>query len=521
MNPPRPLLRVLRELPWLVGVACGWFLLWLYGGAFVGRSCPVGQGWFDSMITGWEILHGGFTGADDWRRHLHPLMLAGFGERVGYVTAGVFLASAGTYALVVGAALGGRALAGSWAGGLAALAIPLVRVTAESSHWVTLYPPLAGVTGLALGLGCVYARWPRWWWAAATGLTAALAWSLDTRGLVVMPAILVLLGVGLSRRGSWRGRGVALALFVVGLAPTWICARFVDADVVPFERQLEMQRDVAHRWIWGTGDGALQTACRDFTPPDPIPLLGECSKALLAHNLDHHYRSGMPFPLWLTLVAALLALMPGRQGWRGSVSTAAVFVGVGAAFVGQGLLIPAPARYVLQFAVPVALAVPVGLARLGTTVLPARFGYLWGAAVAVAGAVYLLFIGNPVQGISTTTERDRTYELLQDGIDAIRAEVGPDDSLMDCSGTHLAVALLPDVLHDGPAMMRHVDPQRCQAWLESPESTGGGDAWILTTFHSTPTAVGAAGWEAVARITGAGDGLLLARWTGIAGAPGG
>ncbi|MDP7110705.1 MAG: hypothetical protein QGH45_02010 [Myxococcota bacterium] len=503
----------LRELPTALGLVAGCTLMWLWGHAFVSEGYPSGNGWFDGLITGWEILHGGYTLADDWRRHLHPLLLAWLGERVGYASAGIYLSSLGAYLLVLGACLGGRALAGPWAGALAALSLPTVKITAEAVRWVTFYPPLAGATALAVGCGCCLARWPRPGWALATGLATALAWALDTRGVAVLPIVVVLLAIGMSRpQPTWRRVALPLAL-ALGLLPAPISHQRVDSQIVPMDQQLERQRDVARRWIDISRDSSMIGACRDFTPPAPIPLLGQCSKAILAHNLGKEFRRAAPFPMALTLGCLLLALLPGRTGWRGSLAAAVALGGAAALLAYQGLRIPTPPRYVLHLAGPIAMLVPVGLVRLGRTVSPRLLGPWVAAALAAAGAIYLLLVGNPAQSYRSTAQLNASGQLLRDGIDDVRSRLGPADRLMDCTELRVHVALLPRVFLPPPPMLRHVDPERCQAWMEAPEP-GEGDSWLLTDDRSNPSTRGLDGWELVARHQMNMQVSMLWRWTG-------
>ncbi|MAE29972.1 MAG: hypothetical protein CMJ87_13475 [Planctomycetes bacterium] len=505
----------LRELPTGLGIVAGCVLMWLWGQAFVSEGYPSGNGWFDGLITGWEMLHGGFTQADDWRRHLHPLVLAWWGERIGYSTAGIYLSSIAAYMLVVGAALGGRALAGPWAGALAALSLPTVRIIAEAVRWVTFSPPLAGATALAVGCGCCLARWPRLGWAAATGLATALAWALDTRGVAVLPIVLVLLAIGMTRpQPTWR-RIVLPLVLAAGLLPAPISHHRIDGKIVPLEQQFERQRDVARRWIDLSRNGDMLHACRKFDPPASIPLLGECSRSILTYNLNKEFRRAAPFPLWITLCCLLLALLPGRSGWRGSLAAAVALGGAATLLAYQGLRIPTPPRYVLHLAGPLAMVVPVGLIRLARTALPRKVGPWAAAAIAAAGAVYLVFVGNPAQIYRSTTQLNAEGQVLRDSVDAVRARLGPADRLMDCTELRVSTALLPRVVLPPPPMLRHLDEERCQAWMESPEP-GEGESWLLTDGRTDPVSAGMDGWELVVRSSSGVHVSQLWRWTGAA-----
>ena len=201
-------------------------------------------------------------------------------------------------------------------------------------------------------------------------------------------------------------------------------------------------------------------------------------------------------------------LSGGRTGWRGSLAAAAVLGGATLLLAYQGTRLPAPPRYVLHMAGPIAMMVPVGLIRLARTALPRLWGPWAAAAVAVGGVVYLVAVGNPAQVYRTIQQLDVEQQLLRDGIDEVRERLAPGDSLMDCTELRIPVALLPRQVLPPPPMVRHVDPERCAAWMESPEPDDG-ERWLLTLDQT----VDGTGWEPVARRERASRVLTLWRWT--------
>ena len=65
--------------------------------------------------------------------------------------------------------------------------------------------------------------------------------------------------------------------------------------------------------------------------------------------------------------------------------------------------------------------------------------------------------------------------LLETGIE-------PDAVALDCSESHVEVAVLPTVLHGGPQNHEGHDWERCATWLTNPD--GQSDAYVIVGSRS-------------------------------------
>ena len=525
---PRPL----AELPLVAGIGAGLYLLWLWGAAFVIHDHPVGVQWHDYLRLAWHLFHGAPDAGEDWRAPLYFLLLGHWGERGDYVAAAILIASLSAAAMVAAAGIAGRAAGGPWAGGLAALSVPAVQVTAESAQWATFYPLLGAGTGLALAFGACLARWPGITLALLAGAGTALAWGADGRGILILPAMLLLLGLAVVRvlRPSkppshpprpWR-RPVLVApalvvAFGAGLASHGLIPERTDVRPVTLERQIDYQlNEFRYQMIEQTRQGRVVEPCRAEQTDSLTPwvaLTGTCAGALFRHNVSDTLPRQIPFPLWAMLVALGLAMLPGGLGWRGSALSVAL-VGAPAALLAlQCLWLPVPDRYYLQFAVPVALVVPLALARLPGTLVPRRFRG-WGIAVAVAAGVPWLLLSDGLPSRVPTGIHDRPpTPVLREALADLEERLGPGDHLYDCTELYLEIARLPDIRRPAPHTPAYRSEEFCRSWMADPGESEG-TIWLATGRQDTPAILGLDGWTRVKRIPGMGPEYQLWRWGG-------
>ena len=59
----------------------------------------------------------------------------------------------------------------------------------------------------------------------------------------------------------------------------------------------------------------------------------------------------------------------------------------------------------------------------------------------------------------------------------IEQQVGPKDTFLDCSESHIEVSILPRMLHAPPTNHEGHDWERCASWIDTPE--GQGTAYIV------------------------------------------
>ena len=483
----RFVLPVLKETPWLAGVVAGWALLWIQGRAFVLGETPLGFGWWDYLMLTWHRIHPIAGQGGSWRNPLYLAWVEWLGRDLGYADAAVIISSISVYLLVFSTGFTGRMLGSTGVGALAALSIPLVRTTAEASRWMTLYPPLAAVSGIAVTVALALALRPHAALALATGAVTGLAWALDWRGLLMVVPVGLLTAVAVVRTPRRRWLPPLLVLAGLGVGPLGILG-LGGTDLLPVKAQVEEQAQVVRRWMATTRDPALARDCLALPEANRsgLPYLGStCPKTLLVHNLTHDFPREMPFGLLPTLVLLPLVLLPGKRGWTGLVTSGAAVAVPMALLLASALWILLPDRYILHFAGITALVVPLGLSRLARTALPRRWGPGLEVVLLVAAGIWLLRVGPPDRDRRTKMEMNEDIQMAGHTRAALQAYLGPDDRLLDCSETHMEPLFLPRLLHSGPPMLSHVEEARCAAWDQAPD-TGGWTSWLLTGANNVP-----------------------------------
>jgi|GEM_PF-3590026 len=464
--------RLLRELPLLVGVAVGCLGMWWKGRAFVPMDWPAGFDWERYLRETWAYFNPG-TMNSTWLEPLYSYMLGSLGNAVGWAWAGMLISSAGVLLLVLGSGLLGRAMAGPWVGAVAAMSIPLTPNLAAASRWVNVYPALSGAT--AMGLACMVAmtRWPRFGWALSGGVFVGLAWALDGRTVPLLPGFVLLGVVGASGVSSMVRRGLLLATVLAGMSVgPWAQSTLRVVPRESTEQVAEILRGIELSKLRVSPNASLQQACLD-EPSEVINLPGLFRPCAHALSIDNAGRvdEGLPFGLWLTLGFLPFALLPGALGRRQALAAVLAF----GPFVGMTLImsrwIIVTPRYMLQLAAPAAVIVPLGLWQLWRTLGRKPALRRW-AAIGPLVALAWLWRGGPEHTDSGPLEHSSTYKMMAPIVTFIEDEVGPDDVLLDCSESHIEVAVLPRTTHGWPSNHEGHDWERCAGWLQDPEGEG-------------------------------------------------
>jgi hypothetical protein len=478
-----------RESPWLLGVLGGWLGLWWRGYAFVPLSHFSSYDWQEYVPSAWMVVHGqDLGGYATWRNPLYPGMLGGLGELIGYNQAGWIIASISLFAVVFGAGLGARALAGPWAGMVAAAIIPFINPWAEASRWATLYPVLTACTALSLGAGAAMVRWPRLHWALLAGLSAGIGWGIDFRGGALVAAVLMLMLMALQARPRRWQLPLTLAL-AAALGPL-LNHNLAVADQRGTDTAVGTQRALELRLAVESGDAGLVAACTGAPTgsafPTPSTFVHPCGRAFIADNLDR-LEDQAPFGVGLMLCLLPLVLLPGRRGRRDSLTALVVFGCAWGTLAVMGVWARLNVHHFVQFAAPIAMTVPVAVARLLALLGP------WGRRLIPAlalGAVGWVgtqgpWAGQPVSEISSSQEQ----RLLGQILTKLATLVQSEDVLLDCSGFGIEAAVLPRRFHGGvPHFGQSITHPRCRAWIQQPEPHQG-SAWLLTREEPGDTAL--------------------------------
>jgi hypothetical protein len=473
---------LVRELPLAAGVAFGLTWLWLKGEAFVLDNRVEGYGWGAYLANAWAMAKGEVGRYDYFHGPLHGALVGPLGELMGsYPAASALVASSMALLVVVGAGLGARALAGAWAGGLAAAVAPMTANAADMARWSNPYPVLAGLTGITLGLALCTARWPTKKLALLTGIGAALCTVADSRGLLLMPvaAVLVLSGATARKRG-W----MLIPMFCLGLVARPAFRHAIDwSDERAAEKvdRIVTQRRVVQRWVISSRDAALQTACSRLSTDDYLTrahITGPCAPALLRHNIEVRLPPHLPLGGPLTLVGALLVLLPGGRGRRGFVEGAVTLLGLGGGFAALFMLTPMVDRYLVHVAAIVTLLPAAGMGRLARS-LPQRWlRPLVASVMAVAVLAWTLRTDPPNRTATTALQNNVEKQAESVVNEELYSRLERIDTFLDCSDMDASIPLLPWLPHAPASFMRWpldrltYTPQ-CVEWINRPPTADG------------------------------------------------
>ena len=464
-----------HEAPWLVGVAAGLVGLWWRGHAFVPLPFLSSYDWMEYVPSAYMVTHGvDLGGYATWRNPLYPAILGTVGEAIGYNEAAWLIASISMAMVVVAAGLGARAMANPWAGFTAAITVPLINPWAEASRWATLYPMLTASTAMTLGLGAAYMRWKTPVWGVGAAAFAGLAFGIDFRGISLLVAVAAFAVAATERR-----------LWMIALIATIGAAGPVANQMVGISQQKETatavgtQRALEVRLALESGDPALVQACQNEPTTEAYPsiaaLMRPCAWAFVRDNLDR-FKDQAPFGVAATLWALPLCVLGGRGRRRASVQSLLVFgAGFGAMFL-MAVWARLNVHHFVQFAGPIAMVVPVAIARIVDSMRWSRMRAVVMAVVGLASSAWVWtfnpWAGKPVDDLATA-EQHQLLGWLLDGVD-LHVDEANGDQLLDCTGLGVEAALLPRLLHDGhPNFQPSATSSRCQQWISSPSQASG------------------------------------------------
>jgi len=474
--------RLLWELPLIIGVSAGLLLAWLRGRIFVLDGHIAGYHWDEWLRNAYYIMHSHWNITSSFRKPFHGWLVGFPGDFIGYVDAAVLVSSVAVTLIVLSAGLLARVLGGPAAGGLAAFAVAAVPLVQNAAHWGTGYPMLAALTGTCLALAVAFAMRPHHGTVLALVVAIFLALTIEDRGAVVAAVVLPCMLLGLLRARRWS----LLATAVLGIAiavslPKEVNKRLgqVAPRVMSMEQKREHQKRVVSRWTRIERDTNLQTACENTEIDEflePPFFTTECARAVFRFNTVGTAPGATFFASSWLAAGGLLWVLGGRRRWL--VWT--VGASGGAAWLLLATATPMPHRYILQFVVPLAVVVPVGLSGL------IRQDRWAGWIVTTLGALAVAWSGWQADPYEMDQARSKTrgdwspdWWATQTAL--VRQTVPVDEVLLDCSWNRHTTALLPDFVVEGEAPFDPTSAAACQSFMQRTD----GPLWLLVDQDTT------------------------------------
>jgi hypothetical protein len=496
---------LIREAPWLVAVAVSTGLIWA---AIPALDHPAGSNWpiyFQSAAYFWDPT----AAYSEWRTPLFPLALATLGDAMGYVAAAHRIALLSVAALVLGAAGIARCVSGPVAGAVAALCVPMLQCAVEMGTWSNMYPMAAGTCALALAAGAATARWPTIGGAALAGLLAGLAWKLNHLGLLAVPVVIGLGILGADRLQGWIRRGLLLGAIGLGLGSAaglnhWVVQHWRVPQAEMQVQVLQRRREELER-IRDSRDQSF-SACIDLEPKplNLAELSSPCARQFFGMNWGTLRSEDCAPPPWTMLGLMALSLLPAgwaagrREAWRSSLSMLVLVGGPAAAFILGALWTAYAEKYMVVFVPLMAALLPVAGARLGTALgrlggHPVRGRWL-GLGLAVLVGVF--HWPRPTGLYADAPRLSYDWEAISgDAARWAKANVGPEDLLLDCVPLRVDLAMLPTKI---PQRYGVGTQEPCSGWILTPPEASGRIYMLTRTYpklpHTDPQEIASSGW---------------------------
>ncbi|HCH64434.1 MAG: hypothetical protein CL927_06960 [Deltaproteobacteria bacterium] len=471
----------------MVGGALGLFLGWLRGELFVLDQTVAGYHWDSWLNNAWFVAHGHFERMDGFRKPLFGFLVGSLGESMGYADASIILSSVAVVVMIMAGGLLARVLGGPAAGGLAAFAVGASPLVQNAAHWATGYPLLAAGTALALALAAAYAVHGLRWTALAAGLATILALSVEDRGLLVLPMVLGLLALGLLRKARHWPLVLGLVVAVAAVPPAIDHSLGHRApNALSLAEKRSIQQAVVHRWLSIERDQNLVAACTHIQADQTLQAsfyTTRCAREVLRYNSRTIGPGTTLFPAAWVLICAVLWWVGGPlRGRREALAMGAL---AGVTWLLFAAATPMPHRYILQFAVPLAVVVPVATTRLAGMLQSGWAGWMLKLVVCLvlSGAAWLL---DPYERDSITQRTRGDWSSAEWARDAqiVRDTIPDGEQYLDCSGHAVNSALLPEHLYlRRPVMNPSAD--LCLQWVTDRNLSGSRPRWLSVSPSQT------------------------------------
>ena len=480
-----------QELPWLLAVVVASSAILV---AIPQLNHPWGSNWpmyFEAAHYFWDPTAAYFG----WRPPLYPLLLATFGEPMGYVDAAHAIAQVSMIVVVAATGAFARWMAGVWASVLAVLTIPLLQCAVEGAMWTNMYPPAAASFALAAAAAALAWRRPSIGAALAAGLFAGLAWRINHLGLVALP-----MGLGMCALGASTLRMRALwlalpALFLMGVggvvaADKWVVEHWDVPQEGLAEQVIQRRREELDRIASGQTDVSRFSECTDWVPKplNVAELTNACGRQFVEANYGT-LRAEDCAPTKTTLLWLLpwvFLARPMRPQWRDSAASVLVFGGPIGAFLVAAAWTSYAEKYAITFLPMMVLLVPMALQRLGGWLGRAVDRVAAGKAAGLtAAACWLTFAWPGAEGPWADRPNINTdWESVAGTVaEWAEAEMGPNDLLIDCVPLNIDLVMLPRQFSTLEGISTD---NQCLGWAKAPPSATGRIWMVQQSFAELP-----------------------------------
>ena len=437
---------------------------WLWGattfvlaGAFHTDS-PNGYAWNRYMLSAWGLENGNYTLYNPFREPLYSLLLAFWGEKIGYMEAGIWISSLSMLVVLFCTGWMVKRLANDWAAAITMILLPCSASTLSSTQWINYYPIQSAAFAVIIALCLELTRRRSFVFLVIASTLMGFCFAVDVRMWLLGPFLLLTLFL--------RSRTISVLSIAIGIflcwAPTPIMtsvANIPEHRTLSFEDKRTEQQRVVRRWQGFLHDPHVDKYCLPLPQEDlvqPSTLLHPCARATLWHNIRHIHPQHISTASWSGLALLVFFLPPYRRRDRLRLCT---LISIGIPIAVWASWTHFPDRYMI---IPLSVwhaLVPIALYRLWKR-YAARF-----LAFPILGGVFLLSQLDDTERLRqqrTSLQRNERMQAAQSFVQSINQAPAP---VRDCTDIRLEAAFLPTPPRK----------EKCTEWIKSTS----GPRWVV------------------------------------------
>jgi hypothetical protein len=435
-----------------------------------------GYSWYNYLGQAWFVSERMPRNYNYFREPLYSGIVAQTGDLLNSYADGALLLSsiAGTiFSFCVGRVVWqlSDGFMGGWAAILASTSGGMLLV----GRWGNHYPLMACCSALVL-LGSV--SWMKNRSLIKTVLLIVIfgvSTSIDQR-LMVLGLPILLWAILVNKKKFWQG----LLVFFGGLLTPKVFRWWFDDDPkhrLNIEQILDFQREVIHRWTT-TSQTELANVCKGIQTEDLLRIehwFSQCGVGMVVDNFVHRLPIFSSVPLGFSLFALLLlwSRTKERLNWKISV----YLIGMSWFFyLMWSFSMPLPIRYMPQFAILMAISLPIGIFHGCQLINLSRVSSFFVSLLCVSCSFgYLHQSPDNFHTMKLyNKEQSKSLEVF-DLLDRYRK----DEPFLDCAEKGLNMYVLPQRYQE--VLFHQIqDISPCRKWIERQDTR-----WILVNPNRT------------------------------------